>query len=285
MAERKQLRIGEVARLLGVTTKTVRHYHMLGLLREPTRTAAGYRLYDASDLLRLHQIRRLQALGLSLQQIRAVLGSPDSAPSLRGVLVALRDDLERQIALLVTRREEIVRLLASDPRNAIEEPRPTPATLARIDALLAAHLPEASAAVREQEERVWALIEAFEWPREYVTGFEAIMEHYAARPEALRAFHDLSERMIALAGLPVDDLAIHELAEEFRRYQRDYPLPTALLPAIADPTQPFARVFGELLGAQLDPAQRRLMALLDDTANPSDPPDPPRTAVKKGAPR
>ena len=284
MAKQEQLRIGEVARLLGVTTKTVRHYHTLGLLREPTRTAAGYRLYGASDLLRLHQIRRLQALGLSLQQIRAVLGNPDSAPSFRGVLEALRDDVERQIALLVSRREEIMRLLASDPGEAIEEPRPTPATLARIDALLAAHLPEVSAAVREQEERVWALIEAFEWPREYVAGFHAIAEHYVAHPEALRAFHALSERMIALAGLPLDDPAIEELAEDLRRYQRDYPLPTELLPAIADPTQPFARVFGELLGAQLDPAQRRLMALLDDdpTAAPT---DPPTSDIEKGAPR
>ncbi len=280
MTMQGQLRIGEIAKLLGVTTKTVRHYHKLDLLREPTRTAAGYRLYEASDLLRLHQIRRLQALGLSLQQIRAVLGTPETAPTLRGVLGTLRDEVERQIALLMARREEIDRLLDGDLDRALEEPRPTPATLAQIEELLATHLPEVSDEVRRQEERVWALIEAFDWPREYVAGFHGIAEHYAAHPEALHGLHALSERMIALAHQPPDPAALHELAEDFRRYQRDYPLPIGLLPDIDDPAQPFARAFGELLRAQLDPAQRQLMALLDDP-----PTDQPAIDVKKGAPR
>jgi DNA-binding transcriptional MerR regulator len=270
-----QLRIGEVARLLGVTTKTVRHYHKLGLLREPTRTAAGYRLYDAGALLRLHQIRRLQALGLSLQQIRTVLGTPDTALTLGGVLGAVREDVERQIALLVARREAIDRLLGGDLGAGIEELRPTPAAIARIGELLAAHLPEASGELRRQEERVWALIEAFDWPGEYVAGFHAITEHYAAHPEALRELHALSERMLALAHLPPEAPEVHELAAAFRRFQRDYPIPTALLPDVTDPAQPFARAFGELLRAQLDPAQHRLMALLGD---PPASPEPPHRA-------
>lgn len=258
-----QLRIGEVARLLGVTTKTVRHYHKLGLLREPTRTAAGYRLYDAGALLHLHQIRRLQALGLSLQQIHTVLGTPDTAPTLGGVLGAVRADVERQIALLVARREAIDRLLGGDLGAGIEELRPTPAAIARLGEL------------RRQEERVWALIEAFDWPGEYVAGFHAITEHYAAHPEALRELHALSERMLALAHLPPEAPEVHELAAAFRRFQRDYPIPTALLPDVTDPAQPFARAFGELLRAQLDPAQQRLMALLGD---PPVSPEPPHRA-------
>jgi DNA-binding transcriptional MerR regulator len=43
----------EVARLVGVTTKTVRHYEKVGLLGAPQRSEAGYRLYAADDLLRL----------------------------------------------------------------------------------------------------------------------------------------------------------------------------------------------------------------------------------------
>ncbi len=57
---RERLRIGEVAKLLGVTPKTLRHYEKVGLLRQPERTEAGYRLYCADDLLRLHRIKRLQ---------------------------------------------------------------------------------------------------------------------------------------------------------------------------------------------------------------------------------
>lgn len=50
---REQLHIGEVARLVGVSTKTIRYYHQIGLLTEPARTESGYRLYDAGHLLRL----------------------------------------------------------------------------------------------------------------------------------------------------------------------------------------------------------------------------------------
>jgi DNA-binding transcriptional MerR regulator len=49
------LRIGEVARLVGVTTKTGRHYEKVGLLGEPERSEAGFRLYTADDLLRLQR--------------------------------------------------------------------------------------------------------------------------------------------------------------------------------------------------------------------------------------
>jgi DNA-binding transcriptional MerR regulator len=71
---RTLLQIGEIAQLLGVTPKTIRHYEKIGLLARPERTRAGYRLYDAQDLLRLQRIRRLQALGLSLKKIRALPG-------------------------------------------------------------------------------------------------------------------------------------------------------------------------------------------------------------------
>lgn len=50
---RTQLHIGEIAQLLGVTPKAIRHYQKVGLLAEPERTEAGYRLYGAQELLRL----------------------------------------------------------------------------------------------------------------------------------------------------------------------------------------------------------------------------------------
>jgi hypothetical protein len=46
---RERLRIGEVARLAGVTTKSVRHYENVGLLGEPERSEAWCRLYAAGD--------------------------------------------------------------------------------------------------------------------------------------------------------------------------------------------------------------------------------------------
>ena len=81
----ERLRIGEVAGLVGVTTKTVRHYEKIGLLQRPERSESGYRLYTADDLLEVHRIKRLGSLGLSLQRIKEVLGGSGSGRDLRCV--------------------------------------------------------------------------------------------------------------------------------------------------------------------------------------------------------
>jgi DNA-binding transcriptional MerR regulator len=64
--------IGAVARLAGVSVKTVRYYSDQGLLAS-RRTAAGHRRYDADAVARLELIRTLRALGIDLPTVRAVL--------------------------------------------------------------------------------------------------------------------------------------------------------------------------------------------------------------------
>jgi DNA-binding transcriptional MerR regulator len=64
--------IGAVARLAGVSVKTVRYYSDQGLLAS-RRTAAGHRQYDADAVARLELIRTLRALGIELATVRAVL--------------------------------------------------------------------------------------------------------------------------------------------------------------------------------------------------------------------
>jgi len=116
-----KLHIGEVAKLLGITPKTIRHYHKVGLLTEPQRTESGYRLYTASALLRLQRIRRLQALGLSLKQIKTLLGEHvvGQESSLRDVLQSLLEELSTEITSLEEQRERIRMLLASDTIDII----------------------------------------------------------------------------------------------------------------------------------------------------------------------
>jgi DNA-binding transcriptional MerR regulator len=65
-------RAGEFAKLAGITTKALRHYERLGLLK-PARSSAGYRLYADRHLERLEQILALKFLGLPLKEIRAAL--------------------------------------------------------------------------------------------------------------------------------------------------------------------------------------------------------------------
>ena len=65
--------VKDVARLAGVSVRTLHHYDSIGLLVPGARTAAGYRLYTESDLLRLQQILIGRELGLSLEEIRRSL--------------------------------------------------------------------------------------------------------------------------------------------------------------------------------------------------------------------
>lgn len=74
----EMLSIGQMAKLHGVSEKTLRHYHKLGLL-VPCRIDAdsGYRYYDMAQSSQLDLIQELKSIGLSLGQIRGILDNPD----------------------------------------------------------------------------------------------------------------------------------------------------------------------------------------------------------------
>lgn len=71
------MRIGQVAGRAGLATSAVRFYEQEGLIPEPARTHAGYRDYDSSVVGRLEFIRAGQAVGLTLEELREVLGIRD----------------------------------------------------------------------------------------------------------------------------------------------------------------------------------------------------------------
>ncbi len=68
-----QLRIGELAARLGVQTETIRYYEREGLLRKAQRTDGNYRLYGLPEVERLNFIRNCRGLGMTLDEIRALL--------------------------------------------------------------------------------------------------------------------------------------------------------------------------------------------------------------------
>lgn len=68
------MRIGELARQSGLAATALRYYEKAGLLPEPERTASGYRAYSADVLQRLAFIRAAQAVGLTVGEIREVIG-------------------------------------------------------------------------------------------------------------------------------------------------------------------------------------------------------------------
>ncbi|MEQ3549658.1 MerR family transcriptional regulator [Pseudonocardia nematodicida] len=82
------LTVGRAAARLGVTVRTLHHWDDIGLATPSLRTPAGYRLYTAGDLDRLHRIVVYRETGLDLDRIRAVLD--DSATDVPGALRAQR---------------------------------------------------------------------------------------------------------------------------------------------------------------------------------------------------
>lgn len=67
------LKIGELAKLTGLTAKTIRYYELLKLLPKPPRTESGYRLYSEADVQRLEFVKKAKRIGLSLEDIRDIL--------------------------------------------------------------------------------------------------------------------------------------------------------------------------------------------------------------------
>jgi DNA-binding transcriptional MerR regulator len=68
--------VGRVADLSGVTIRTLHHYDEIGLLSPSGRSAAGYRLYEDSDLERLRRVLFYRELGFDLTEISTIIDDP-----------------------------------------------------------------------------------------------------------------------------------------------------------------------------------------------------------------
>ncbi len=214
---RELLQIGEVAKLIGVSTKTIRYYHEIGLLAEPKRTEGGYRLYTAQDLLRLQRIRRLRSLGLHLDRIKEILGESDVEQEvmLRNALQSLVEELTAQIIELEERRELLKKLLAEEILDQPHLPDEASSSLL-LDVVrnqLGAYLTNITEESWKWSEKVDALLGAFHWPESYRERIKDVVEYIAEQPEQYKQLFALEERFAALADEPEDSPEVVRLAE------------------------------------------------------------------------
>jgi len=106
----RRMHIGELAERTGLSQRTIRHYDEIGILA-PTRTDGGFRLYTPADEERLLLIRRMEPLGYTLEEMRALLevvdelaARPDDAStrarfeSIRAEAIERRARLSQQLA-------------------------------------------------------------------------------------------------------------------------------------------------------------------------------------------
>jgi DNA-binding transcriptional MerR regulator len=125
------LTVSALANQAGLSADTVRYYERVGLLPQPARSAAGYRLYDHAAVGRLQLIKGAQRAGLRLREIGELLQVADQGQCpcghtetlLRERLVEVRTELDRLRAL----EADLTRLLEYRPDPGCPDPEPVAA--------------------------------------------------------------------------------------------------------------------------------------------------------------
>ncbi|MFE7211884.1 MerR family transcriptional regulator [Streptomyces sp. NPDC057611] len=131
------LTIGELARVTGLTVRTIRYWSDEGALPPVARSTGGYRLYDAASVARLELIRTLRELGLGLADVRRVLAGERTVAEVAAAHVAALDAQIRSLKVTravlstvarggssaeeMTLMNKLARLSAAERRRIMEE--------------------------------------------------------------------------------------------------------------------------------------------------------------------
>ncbi len=104
--------VGEVAKKMGVTVRTLQYYDKEGLLSPSAESEGGRRLYTDKDLVTLHQIISLKSLGFSLDDIKGRLISLETPADIANALTEQADDIRQKIEQLKVSLSAIEQLKA-----------------------------------------------------------------------------------------------------------------------------------------------------------------------------
>ncbi|BAG16839.1 MULTISPECIES: MerR family transcriptional regulator [Streptomyces] len=225
--------IGQLARYIGVSTKTIRVYHDKGLFSEPDRDASGYRRYGAKDAIDLVKIRTLAEAGVPLSRIKDLRSATD---------------------------QEFQQALHEIDNNLTTRIRDLRATQGRLRELAAGHLAPLPTEVAAHLQHLarWGFT-----PRWVDLQRDLWILVFATHPDrAINLFHDQAETLadLALRQLFLDYDRAHDLNADDPRIDN---LARRIAKAIQDrygPDEP----------PELDAASA-IPALIQDTVNASSP--------------
>ena len=130
--------IGQAARAAGVAATTLRFYERKGILAPTVRTQAGYRLYDEQAVERLHFIRSAQAVGFTLEDIRALLDIDDQVEC-----QTVQAMIERRLCEVDAKMTDLQRVRTT-LADALERCRRSKKGCAVVADLKKAHVPRGS---------------------------------------------------------------------------------------------------------------------------------------------
>ncbi|MFI0420013.1 cytochrome P450 [Spongiactinospora sp. 9N601] len=261
------MRIGELAALLGVSTRTVRHYHHQGVLPEPPRRANGYREYGLRDAVALARVRRLVELGLSLPEARDVIAD-DQARDLPEILREIDADLAGQERDIRERRARLAVLLRQAEDGLAPDGTTSPELLALLREIKA---PASKSADWDRD--LLVLVDAMAKPGDQ-EGVGAMFTALAADPRLGAHGHEFYRRLDELAEAGPDDPRVAPLAGALARYIGEHmPMEDARAAGEWDTgaVEPF---LDDLSPAQAEVVRRTVALLATGPAGDTERPDP-----------
>jgi len=102
------LKVGQLAKQICLSVRTLHHYDEIGLLSPSIRTPSGHRLYNTKDIALLHRIQALKQLGLSLQQIAGIV--QENSQPLPDIIAQQIVNLECEMEQAEKLKSKLVRL-------------------------------------------------------------------------------------------------------------------------------------------------------------------------------
>ncbi len=122
------MKVADLAAAAGVGPDTVRYYEKAGLLPPPSRSRAGYRMYDPAAVERLRFIQGAQRLGLRLREVRDLLAVRDTGvcpcEPAETMLRRRMDEIDAEMARLAQLRRDLAAMVAALPDGRCPDPEP-----------------------------------------------------------------------------------------------------------------------------------------------------------------
>ena len=227
------LQISELAELAGVSTRTLRHYEGIGALAPASRASNGYRVYPATALLDVLEIRRLQDAGLTLVEAASVrrdrAAGEQSATLSR--IDAVESDLDREIERLERRRKTLRSLRASLTEGEAVLASADPDPFAPIEDELR-RLGLTDRALAEQR-RAWLALSSVRLPAEWEASIAAWLAELE-RSSHIDGFAEAIDLVASLRDVDPTDPIVEATAERIASLVRGLPSAQASV-ALATP--------------------------------------------------
>ena len=217
-----ELQIGQVANLLGITPKTIRHYHKLGLLPEPERAENGYRVYTLHSLYRLSLIKSLKHIGFSLKDILAIIDADNSDERLHEELYTLQHSIEAQIQALHEQKALVQNLISNEVSLQETSQAEFPIASRTLMPVILQHLDTtALPQMMAMEQSLHENLDKFWWGDDYQQLMQDVAHFIETKPDVMQHFAQSLEHV---KDIPIDDPQFKKIVEDVKHQIENTPL-------------------------------------------------------------